>query len=333
MSQSKIVDIAYYLPEFELDSERLSQEFKTFDIDKVEKKIGIKKRHVSDEKETSLELGYKASKKLLEANPDRKIDFIIFCTQTPKYILPTCACILQDMLDLPNTVGALDFNLGCSGYVYGLALCKGLIASGVAKNILFVTADTYTKYIHKKDKGNRSIFGDGATATLVSESLNIDIGEFELGTDGSGFDKLIIRNGATKNRYDKDAEEKSYGDDNVFNDNCIYMNGPEIFNFTINNVPGLVEKTLIKNNLTHEDISLFVYHQANKFMLDYLRKKSKIDPKKFYNNLEESGNTVSSTIPIALKRAIDNNYINKGDKLLLAGFGVGLSWGATVITY
>ncbi|WP_318343163.1 ketoacyl-ACP synthase III [Flagellimonas baculiformis] len=332
MSGSKIVDIAYYLPKKEVVSETLLKEFKDFDTDKVENKIGIKKRHVSNQNETSLELGFEASKKLLEANPDCNIDFIVFCTQTPKFILPTSACILQNMLGLPKNIGALDFNLGCSGYVYGLAVCKGIIAAGVAKNILFVTSDTYTKYIHQKDKGNRSIFGDGATATLVSECSDMKIGEFVLGTDGSGYDKLIIRNGGAGNKYDTSANEKIYGDQNVYDDNSIYMNGPEIFNFTINNIPSLIQKTIDKNNLLEEKIDYYIFHQANKFMLEYLRKKMKLGAEKFFIDLEQSGNTVSSTIPIALKQAIAKGDIKKGDKVLIAGFGVGLSWGATVIT-
>ena len=312
MKGSKIIDIAYYLPEEVLTNEDLQEEFENYDAEKVENKIGIKKRHVAKNNETSLDLAYKASLKLLRSNPSYDIDFLILCTQTPNYILPTTACILQDKLKLSKQIGAFDFNLGCSGYVYGLAICKGLISSGTATNILFVTADTYTKYIHKKDKGNRSIFGDGATATLISKSNSLQIGSFDLGTDGSGYDKLIIKNGGTAHQKLDDAQEKIYGDGNVFNDNCIYMNGPEIFNFTIKNVPVLIENTLEVNEQRIDEVDYFIFHQANKFMLEYLRKKIKIPIDKFYIDLEESGNTVSSTIPIAIKKAIDKKRIDCG---------------------
>ncbi|CAN0527025.1 unnamed protein product [Ectocarpus sp. 12 AP-2014] len=324
---SKIEQIEYYLPNKIVDSKLLSQQFRTFDVDN---KIGIKSRHVVV-KETSLDLAYNAALKVLKSVPKEGIDFLVLCTQTPEYILPTTACILQDKLGLRKNIGAFDFNLGCSGYIYGLAICNGLISSGVASNILFVTADTYTKYIHIKDKGNRSIFGDGATATLISKNSHDHLGGFELYTDGSGYDKLIIKNGGAANEYDSLAAEKSYGDGNVFNDNCLYMNGPDIFNFTIKNIPNLIYSTLEKNKFSLEEIDFFIFHQANSFMLEYLRKKIKIDAKKFYINLENTGNTVSSTIPIALYDALDKKMIKKGDRVLLAGFGVGLSWGATLI--
>lgn len=328
---AKIENIEHYLPEGKLDSEALQKLFPDFDVDKIENKVGIKSRHIAGEEVTSLDLAYNASIKVLNNSNRQKIDFIVLCSQTPDYLLPTGACILQDRLGLPTSTGALDFNLGCSGYVYGLAVCKGLLEARIATSILFITADTYTKFIHEKDKGNRSIFGDGATASIVTFDQKDKLGQFKLGTDGSGFDKLIIKNGGGKNTFDQEAEIKTYGDGNQYTDNCIYMNGPEIFNFTINNIPQLIKDTLELNDVKKEDVDYFIFHQANKFMLDFLRRKTGIPAEKFHVNLESTGNTVSSTIPIALKQALENKKINKGDKVLLAGFGVGLSWGATII--
>lgn len=328
----KLTNIEYYLPKGKLSSKDLTKVFVNFDADKVENKIGISNRYVVSESETTLDLAFEASKKILNKVDKDKIDFIILCTQTPDYFLPTGSCILQDRLGLSKSTGALDFNLGCSGYIYGMAITKGLITSGIAKNVLLITADTYTKFIHKNDKGNRSIFGDGASATIITKSETDEIGEFELGTDGSGYDKLIIKNGAGKNKYNDSAEIKTYGDNNQYTDNCIYMNGPEIFNFTIKNIPGLINSVLKKNNIELDDIDYYIFHQANKFMLDYLRRKIGIPEAKFHINLEQTGNTVSSTIPIALNQAIKDNKIQKESKVLIAGFGVGLSWGATVIT-
>lgn len=309
----------------------LAEELEGLDISKVEDKIGIKNRHVANKDETVLELAFEAAKAVLNDFDKNMIDFIIFCTQTPTYILPTTACILQNKLELGTSVGALDFNLGCSGYVYGLSLSKGLISSGVAKNILLITADTYTKYIHPKDKGNRSIFGDAATATIISENHRNNLGEFVFGTDGSGFESLIIRNGGAKSRFDEKAINRTYGDQNVYNDNFIYMNGPDIFNFTISKIPSLIEETLKKNKLILDQVDYFIFHQANSFMLEYLRKKIGIPKEKFHNDMTDTGNTVSSTIPIALSNAKKQGFVKNGDKVFLAGFGVGLSWGATVI--
>ncbi|MDV7137589.1 ketoacyl-ACP synthase III [Maribacter sp. TH_r10] len=328
---AKIENIAYYLPEGKLDSAGLKEIFPDFDVEKIENKIGIKSRHISGTNETSLDLAYKAALKVIKNSEKNEIDFIILCTQTPEYILPSGACILQDRLGIPVTAGALDFSLGCSGYIYGLAMCKGFLETKIASKILFLTADTYSKYIYDQDKGNRSIFGDGATASIITYDEIDKLGKFKLRSDGSGFDKLIIKNGGTKNKLNAKAEIKIYGDDNQYTDNCIYMNGPEIFNFTINNIPKLIDDTLEINELKKEEVDYFVFHQANKFMLSYLRRKIGIPQDKFHLNLENTGNTVSSTIPIALNQALKEGSIKKGDKVLLAGFGVGLSWGATII--
>lgn len=328
---AEIIKITTHFPKNILANKDLEVVFDNFDSSKVADKIGIKKRNIAIE-ETTIDIAYHACLKALEEIDKNSIDCLVMCTQTPDYFLPTGACILQDKLKLKKTVAAFDFNLGCSGYVYGLAIIKGLISAKIATSVLFVTADTYSKFIHKKDKGNRSIFGDGATASIITVS-NIDkLGVFELGTDGGGSKNLIIRNGAGKNKYDLNAKVKEYGDGNIYTDNFIYMNGPEIFNFTIENIPPLVKKTLEKNNASVDEIDYFVFHQANKFMLSYLMRKCLIPIEKFHINLENTGNTVSSTIPIALLQALENKKIKKGDKVLIAGFGVGLSWGATVIT-
>ncbi len=327
----KIEHIEYYLPDTTLNSDDLKKEFSDFDKSKVEDKIGIKSRHIASD-ETSLDLAYKSSKKLLNKLDNTNIDFLVFCTQTPDYILPTSACILQDKLGLKTNIGALDFNLGCSGYVYGLAICKGLINTNIAKRILFITSDTYTKYIHQKDKGNRSIFGDGSTSTLISYSDDNKIGEFDLNTDGAGYDKLIIKNGGTKHPFKESPSLKSYGDNNTYTDNNLYMEGPDVFNFTIKNIPNLVKETLAKNKMDLQDVDYFIFHQANKFMLSYLRKKINIPEDKFHIELTNTGNTVSSTIPIAIIQALNTKKIKSGDKVLLAGFGVGLSWGGVIIT-
>lgn len=320
---ARIKQIEYYLPEQIVRNIDLTKEFPEWEADKIEEKVGIRSRHVALKDETALDMAYQAGEKLLSTTDRSKVDFLILCTQSPDYFLPTSACILQDKLKLRKNIGAFDFNLGCSGFVYGLGIVKGIINSNMAKNVLLITSETYSKHMHRSDKGSRSIFGDGATATLIEKSEEDGIHEFVFGTDGSGMNNLIVKRGGMR-----------YGQtDNYDNqDNCLYMNGPEIFNFTLDVIPILVKKTLEVNNLTSEEINYFIFHQANKFMLDYLRKKLKVDPGIFYNNLLTTGNTVSSTIPIAIKDCIDNNLIKSKDKIMIAGFGVGYSWGATIIT-
>ncbi|HVD98341.1 MAG TPA: ketoacyl-ACP synthase III [Cytophagaceae bacterium] len=327
----KIKDIEYFLPERVITNREMEHEFPDWSAEKIEEKTGIQERHVVVN-ETSLDLAIQACEKLFLKHNKDQIDFVLFCTQSPDYFLPTTACILQNKLGLRRNIGALDFNLGCSGYVYGLALAKGLINTGIASTLLLVTAETYTKFIHKKDKGNRTIFGDGAAATIVEKTSAEHIKEFVLGTDGSGFQNLIVSNGALRNKYNALAPEINE-EGNIRTENNLFMNGPEIFNFTIGAVPILVNEVLAKNGLTMEQIDYVIFHQANKYMLSYLRKKIKIPEEKFYMNMLKTGNTVSSTIPIALKDCTDEQRIKKGDKVLLVGFGVGYSWGATVVEW
>lgn len=328
---ASIRSIAYHLPERVTDNRQLEREFSSWSADKIEKKTGIRERHISGLRETALDLAVKASERVLADGDRSEIDFILFCTQSPDHYLPPNACILQDRLGLGTHTGAFDFNLGCSGFVYGLALAKGLIRSGSASCVLLVTSETYTKHIHPQDKGNRTIFGDAAAATVVAASEREGVLEFALGTDGSGFEHLIVPNGGLRHRYDPRAEIIDDGTGSPRTDNHLFMNGPEIFNFTIEAVPKVVHQVLRKNDTRLEDLDYVVFHQANKYIIEYLRKKLSIPEEKFYNRLAHTGNTVSSTIPIAMRDAMDAGWIGKGDRVLLVGFGVGLSWGATIV--
>jgi 3-oxoacyl-[acyl-carrier-protein] synthase-3 len=322
--------IEYYLPNRILNNNEINSMHPEWEADKISKKTGIYERRIAANDEFASDMAINAAEKLINSqriNRD-KIDFIIYCTQSPDYFLPTTACIIQDKLNLKKECGAIDFNLGCSGYIYGLAICKGLIQSGAAKNILFITSETYSKYINSNDKSNKTIFGDAATATLLSNEVgNFKLLNFSFGTDGKGSQNLIVRNGASRFKaelgVDLFDEENKY----IKNENNLYMNGKEIFSFTNQVVPQLVSEVLDKNCQKIDDIDFFVFHQANKFMLDFLRKKMNIEKYKFIEYLEKVGNTVSNTIPIALKECC----FDKNGKFLLVGFGVGYSWGGCII--
>jgi len=327
----KITNIEYYLPEQILTNDQLSKEFPDWSSEKIEKKVGIRERHIVKEDETAMDLALKAAEKVLENYNKDKINFLLFCTQSPEYYLPSGACILQNKLGLRENIGAFDYNLGCSGFVYGLALAKSLVVSKIAASILLITSETYSKHIHPKDKGNRTIFGDAAAATIIESSEEKQIGEFVLGTDGSGYKNLIVPNGGLRNRYNSNAKEIDDSSGSIRTNNNLYMNGPEIFNFTIRAVPKVVSETLEKNSTTLDEIDYVIFHQSNKYMNEYLRKKINIPKNKFCENLLHIGNTVSTTIPIAIKDSLSNNFIKKNDKVLLVGFGVGYSWGGTII--
>lgn len=336
MKSSHIGQIAYYLPEQILTNDELASLYVGWTAEKILEKTGIHARHVSGKNETAGDLAEKAAARLFseQSIPPGSIDFVLLATQSPDYALPTTACMLQTRLGIPTSAGALDFNLGCSAYVYGLSLAKGLIAGGTATRVLLLTAETYTKHIHPMDKSARTIFGDGAAATVISLADTEGIGEFVLGTDGRGYDKLIIPSGGMRLRPSLEtAVEITDDSGNTRSQNHLFMDGMEIFNFTIDTVPRTVTETLAKNGMAKEDVDLFVFHQANRYMLDFLRKKCKIDPAKFYMNFADCGNTVSASIPIALARAVQDGTLKPGMTVMLVGFGVGLSWGATVVKW
>ena len=322
--------ISYYLPVKVVTNEQLVEEFPEWSVEKIAKKVGINERHIAADNETAGDMAFKAAEKLIQENGINRdcIDFILLCTQSPDYFLPSTSCIIQSRVGLSTRCGAFDFNLGCSGYEYGLAVAKGLIVSGVAKNVLLLTAETYNKHIHPKDKGNRTIFGDGASASLISSNGFAKIGEFVLGSDGSGYDRLIHKTGAMRHYQPiNDLHEDENG--TLLSSDHLYMDGKAIFDFTSDIVPPMIEETLAKHQLTMEDVDLFVFHQANRYMINYLRKLMEIDKVKFYVFMEKVGNTVSSTIPIALCEAMKENRLH--GNVVLAGFGVGLSYEATVL--
>jgi 3-oxoacyl-[acyl-carrier-protein] synthase-3 len=329
--KANIKAISYYLPEAVLSNDLINQEFPEWDIEKISSKTGISSRHISASDEFSSDMAVSAAEKLFaEHNIDRStIDYLLFCTQSPDYFLPTTACIIQEKLGLKTSIGALDFNLGCSGFVYGLSLAKGLIAGGMANNILLITSETYSKFIHPKDKSNKTIFGDAAAATLItSEKGFCSIENFVFGTDGKGAENLIVKQGGMRFPVSDENEDIKDEFGNIRNDKNLFMNGTEIFNFTGEFVPKLTESILEKSKLSKDDIDLYIFHQANKYMLNHLRKKIKIPEEKFFIAMEHCGNTVSSTIPIALYEAQKQEKLHNIKNLVLAGFGVGYSWAA-----
>jgi 3-oxoacyl-[acyl-carrier-protein] synthase III len=334
MNRSYIKALTYYLPKQALTNEELSREFSDPNIEKTAGKVGIDVRYIAAEDETAGDMAEQAARNLFQEYnlAPETIDFLILCTQSPDYFLPATACVLQHRLGIPSNAGAIDFNQGCSGYLYGLALAKGLIAANVAKNILLLTAETYSKHIHPQDKANRILFGDAASATLISNEGFAAIGEFSLGTDGAGANNLIVKTGGMKH---KNALNDFSIDENgtVISSDHLFLNGAEIFSFTQEKVPLLIKSTLLQNGLEQEQIDLFVFHQSNRFMLDFLRKKIKIDEDKFYYCLSRFGNTVSSTIPIALKEAMADKTIKVNNKILLASYGVGYSWAGVVLNF
>lgn len=334
MKEAYIKAISYHLPEKVLTNAEIAKKFPEWTEEKIASKIGILERHVSSVGETASDLACIAAEKLfISHNIDREtVDYLIFVTQSPDYHLPTTACVIQTRLGLSKNITAIDVNLGCSGFVTGLSLAKAVVISGQAKNVLLLTAETYTKYMHERDKSNRTIFGDGAAATLVSTDGIARIGNFVIGTDGTGAENLIVKTGCSRcpNTLN-DLKYDEYG--NPISSDNLYMDGPAILNYSLESIPQLFKDVLEKNGEEKDDIDLHVYHQANIFLANLERRKLRITPEKYYVNISKVGNTVSSTIPIALCMALEDGTLKQGMKVLSMAQGLGYTWGGMVLYF
>ncbi len=320
-----ITRLASYVPKLVEENEK----------GRLAKKTGIERRHICPADMTASDMAASAAENVFASGFEREsVDYILFCTQSPDYPLPTTACILQNRLGLSKRCGALDFDLGCSGYIYGLGLAKGLIETEQAKNVLLLTSETYTKYIHPEDHAVRPLFGDAATATVVSavESKKSGITGIIYGTDGSGADKLIVPVGGMRQHYHNTpitTTTDQFG--NTRTNQNLYMDGGAIMNFALEVVPQTLEKVLQKAGLKKEDVDYYIFHQANRFMLESLQKICGLFDKPYWNDCTEYGNTVSSSIPLALTDMMKARPEVALKNVMLIGFGVGLSWGGCVI--
>ena len=335
---ARIAAVATHLPSRRLTNETLADDFSGgWSAEKIFEKTGIRERRVVEPGETALDLGHKAAERLLgEAGlSPGQVDFLIFCSQSPDYVLPASACILQERLGLPTNVGAFDFNGGCSGYVYGLALATGLIAAGSARTVLLVTADTYSRFIHERDRSVRTLFGDGAAATLVvADDSGCTIGPFVFGTDGRGAKSLIVEAGGARVARDEttaEPVEDAFG--NVRSRDNLLMDGGAVLAFALREVPAVWRALKERAGLDDAAIDLVLLHQANRFMLDALVRKLKLDPDKVPYFFETIGNTVSSSIPFVLEQLIAEGRVGRGNRAALIGFGVGLSWAGCTISF
>jgi 3-oxoacyl-[acyl-carrier-protein] synthase-3 len=318
----KIEKISTYLPENILTTQMLSEEFSDWPIERILKFTGVKQRHISHSNEYVSDMAVAASEKLFCSGVDKnEIDYIILCTQTPDYMGPTIACLVQSRLKLNSNIGAIDVNLGCSGYIYALSLAYGLIKSKQVKAILMITSDVYSKILYKEDKATRALFGDAATATLIRDTDGKNgRAQFLFGTDGSGAENLIIKNSGTK------AINSS-----AYNTPHLHMNGPEIMNFALKVIPEVYMRLINESNVANERIKYFIFHQASKKILTTLKDKLLIDDEKFIIDMAETGNTISSTIPIVMSNLYNTRRLSGEDTILLLGFGIGYSWAGCIL--
>ena len=331
---SEIKAISYYLPDKRLTNDDLYEELGTLQPAEIFKRVGVKERRIRGNGEIGSDLAFKSSQLLFDEHgiDKKEIDFLLFCTEGLDYKGPATACIMQDRLGLRKSIGAMDVPMGCAGFTNGLVVAKALIESGQFSNILLQTADIPSSVIHPNDMDLRMLFGDAGASTLISASAHSGIGHFVMGTDGGGAEKLIVRKSNTRTPVDTEwLKEHAEVGGMVFG--RMEMDGLEVFSFSMREVPPMVDQILAKNEMNINDIDLFVFHQANAFILKMLARKLKIDPEKVYNCMEYVGNTVSASVPIALAMAEKKGKIKKGDKVLIAAFGIGFSWSGTVLRY
>lgn len=338
MNSIKIVAVSYYLPERVVTNEDLAREYPDWDIPKLSRKTGVSARHIAEEGETAFDLGLRACNKLIENHSidTATIDAVVFCTQTPDYIMPYNAALLHGELGLRRDVRAFDISLACSGYTYCLDVARGMAATGAAQNILIVTADTYSKLIHPGDRSVRTLFGDGAAATLTTATSAHERGVIDVscGTYGLGADRFIVEAGGCRTPRDI-ATRMPFHDanGNVRSRDHIRMDGLGVLSFFNSTIPQDICSLLARNDLAPKDVTGYVFHQASEMAIGTLQKALKLEDGMVVRAFSDTGNLVSASIPTALARSIDDGRFKQGDLLVLSGFGVGLSWSNVLMRY
>lgn len=310
--------------------------FGASEVEKILSSTGIRRRRVAEQSRSKMcvsDLCSVAARTLLQhlGWDGGSIDALIFISQGPDYPLPATACILQARLGLPTTCAALDVNLGCSGYIYGLWLAGSMIASRTVRRALVMVGDIFS-FASPLDRATALLFGDAGAVTALEFSEHAEPMWFTLGTDGRGYKNLIVPAGGSRiPRNEQTGIRNEAEKKNVRSLEDVFMDGGEVFAFTLREVPGMVQSVLRQANWQVEDTDGFVFHQANQFILNHLAKRMKIPPNKVSISLDEYGNTSSASIPLTITHCLRTEIGTGPMNLVMAGFGVGLSWGAVAL--
>lgn len=317
-----IGEISVALPAHVVTNEMLAAEQPDWDMARVARRTGVQSRHIAAADETALDLGARAADDVLSrAAIDRdSITAIVFCTQTPDYPLPPNSCQLQDRLGLREDIPVLDINHACSGFIYGMSVCSAL--ANREGNGLLINGDTYSKIIASNDRSTRTVFGDGAAATLIpgSESPGaLRVMDTVFGSSGAGHERFIVCHGG--------ARTAEAGVQPV-----IEMDGLGMLNFVLEKIPAAIDELLLRNTLRRDEIDLWVFHQASRVAVDALGAEMGLAGDRVILDMEDIGNLVSASIPVCIARARERGQFEQGMRIVTAGFGVGLSWGASLMT-
>jgi len=301
------------------------------ELNKVINSIGIEEMRYADKGITPADLCISSAKTLIEDLKINKsdIDLVLFLSQNGDFKIPATSPSIQHKLGLPKTTACIDLTLACSGYVYALSTAYAYVSQPTINKVLLLVGETFSQIVSKNDKVNLPLYGDAGTATIVSKG---DYGksQFNLYSDGSGFKSIHIPAGGARCPSSIETvkvREMENGNSRTLHQ--LYMDGLDVFNFTLKVVPSSVKEALLKSNNNNDTIDYFLFHQANRFMIDFFRKKLKIIDKKVPISLDKFGNVSSATIPLTLVTKLRDKIKNK--KLLLSGFGAGLSWATAVL--
>lgn len=325
MINAKIIGVGGYIPEKVYDNAYMESIVDTSD-EWIIRRTGIKERHISADNEYTTDMATVASKRAIEnaGLTAEDIDLIILATVTPDYFTPACACVVQANLGAVNAA-AFDFNAACSGFVTGLTIAQKFIQTGTYKNIVVVCADVLSKATDYKDRATCVLFGDAAGAAVVSASEETGIIATDIGADGAS--GMAITSLAYRDDEEEVEKRISHKKD------TLWMAGQAVMKFAVKTMAEASEKVLKEAGLTWDDIALVVPHQANYRIVESAIKRMGITDDKVFLNLEKYGNTSASCIPVALSEAVEAGRIKKGDKIILVGFGGGLTWGAALIEW
>jgi len=331
----KIAGIASAIPRRIFNN--LSDGLTLFDadiVDKIVKNTGIKKRPISSNDVCASDLCFSAAERLLSVldwSP-QSVNLLVFVTQTPDHRLPATACILQDRLHLPKSCAVFDINQGCTGYVYGLWLTASLLYASDVKRALLLVGDTITKIVSPADRSTALLFGDAGTATALEKKDGSKPVYFSFGTDGSGADQLIVPAGGFRMRCSPETAKQSVREaGNSRSDEDLYMNGAEVFAFTLRELPRFMASTFEYAQISTDNLDYVIPHQANRSILKYLCTSAHIPEQKVVLDLEDFGNTSSASIPLAITNRLCEIIQTSSKNLFLIGFGVGWSWASAII--
>ncbi len=331
----RVSGISSAIPERTLTVADVAQIFGAVEARKICENTGVQTRHIVPDGVCTSDLCFAAAERLIaEIEWERdSIDALIFVSQTPDYVMPATSCSLHGRLGLSKQCAAFDINLGCSGYVYGLWVASQLLAPGNVQRALLLVGDTVSRIVSPEDRSAAPLFGDAGTATALECDPDAAPIVFSLGTDGSGQDHLIVPAGCFRKPHTSETSKRSEREKgNIRSDEDLYMNGAEVFMFTLCEVPALVKSTLKAANWTLESVDGVIMHQANAFMLNHLANRLHIPTDKFVLALEAFGNTSAASIPLAITHTWSNRSPNQQLRLLLTGFGVGWSWAGAAMT-